>query len=62
MDIKISITDIHYANTVPIPKTFFYSMNEKFNKDAKVDKLTKKLGRGVRLIVIGPFIKSKCVL
>ena len=30
-------------------------MNEKFNKNAKVEKLTKKVGRGVRLIVIGPF-------
>ena len=29
-------------------------MNEKFNKNAKVEKLTKKLGRGVRQIVIGP--------
>ena len=29
-------------------------MNEKFNKNAKVEKLTKKVGRGVRLIVIGP--------
>ena len=30
-------------------------MDEKFNKNAKVDKLTKKVGRGVRLIVIGPY-------
>ena len=30
-------------------------MNEKINKNAKVEKLTKKVGRGVRLIVIGPF-------
>ena len=29
-------------------------MNEKFNENAKVEKLTKKVGRGVRLIVIGP--------
>ena len=29
-------------------------MNEKFNKHAKVEKLTKKVGRGIRLIVIGP--------
>ena len=29
-------------------------MNEKFDKNAKVEKLTKNLGRGVRLIVIGP--------
>ena len=29
-------------------------MNEKFNKNAKVEKLIKKVGRGVRLIVIGP--------
>ena len=45
---KISIIDICYANTAPIPK------NEKFNKNAKVEKLTKKLGRSVRLIVKGP--------
>ena len=31
-------------------------MNEKFNKNAKVEKLTKKVGRGVRLIIIGPYI------
>ena len=31
-------------------------MNEKIYKNAKVEKLTKKVGRGVRLIVIGPFI------
>ena len=35
-------------------------MNEKFNKNAKVEKLTKKVGRGVRLIVIGPFVLSLC--
>ena len=29
-------------------------MNEKFNKNATVEKLTKKVGRGVRFIVIGP--------
>ena len=34
-------------------------MNEKFNKNAKVEKLTKKLGRGVRLIVIGPFYYAR---
>ena len=34
---------------------FLYFMNEKFNKNAKVEKLTKKVGRGVRLIIIGPF-------
>ena len=34
-------------------------MNEKFNKNAKVEKLTKKVGRGVRLIVIGPFEMTK---
>ena len=58
MDIKISIIDICYANTAPIPKIwcFLYFMNEKFNKNAKVEKLTKKVGRGVRLIVIGPYI------
>ena len=31
-------------------------MNQKFNKNAKVKKLTKKVGRGVRLIVIGPLL------
>ena len=29
---------------------------KKLNKNAKVEKLTKKLGISVRLIVIGPFI------
>ena len=33
-------------------------MNEKFYKNAKVEKLNKKVGRGVRLIVIGPFLPS----
>ena len=58
MDIKISIIDICYANTAPIPKTLMFLdfMNEKFNKNAKVEKLTKKVGRGVRLIVIGPLL------
>ena len=32
-------------------------MNEKLNKNAKVEKLSKKVGRGVRLIVIGPLKK-----
>ena len=32
-------------------------MNEKFNKNAKVEKLTNKVGRGVRLIAIGPLLK-----
>ena len=36
---------------------FLYFMNEKFNKNVKVEKLTEKLGRGVRLIVIGPYKK-----
>ena len=31
-------------------------MNEQFNKNAKVEKLTKKVGRGVRLIVKGPYL------
>ena len=30
-------------------------MNEKFNKNAKVEKFTTILGIAVRLIVIGPF-------
>ena len=37
-------------------------MNEKFNENAKVEKLTKKVGRGVRLIVIGPLFKIVCYL
>ena len=37
-------------------------MNEKFNKNAKVEKLTKKVGRGVRLIVIGPLVSRSFVL
>ena len=43
MDIKISIIDISYANTAPIPKTLMVSffINEKLNKNAKVEKLTK---------------------
>ena len=32
---------------------FLYFMNKKFNENAKIEKLTKALGRGVRLIVIG---------
>ena len=57
MDIKISIVDICYANTAPIYKTLMlYLIREwKNNKIAKVEKLTKKLMIGVRLIVIGPF-------
>ena len=57
MDIKISIIDICYAKTAPIPKPlmFLYIVNEKFNKNAKVEKLTKKLERGVCLIVKGPY-------
>ena len=31
-------------------------MNEKFNKNAKVEKITNMLGIAVRLIVIDPFI------
>ena len=43
---------------VPIPKTlmFLYFMNEKFNKNAKVEKFTNMLGIAVCLIVIDPFI------
>ena len=56
MDIKISIIDICYANMAPIPKTLMVSLliNEKFNKNAKVKILIKKLRRSVRLIIIGP--------
>ena len=58
---KISIIDICYANTAPIPNTLMASLlhewkiKKKKRKNAKVEKLTKKLGRGVRLIVIGPY-------
>ena len=38
---------------------FLYFINEKFNKNAKVEQLTKKLWRSVRLIVIGPLIPSR---
>ena len=31
-------------------------MNEKLNKNAKVEKITNMLGRGERLIVIDPFV------
>ena len=31
-------------------------MNEKFNKNAKVEKFTNMLGIAVRLIVIDPFV------
>ena len=57
MDIKISIIDICYANTARYLKLlwFLYFINEKFNKNAKVEKLTKKLGTSVRLIVKGPY-------
>ena len=34
---------------------FLYFMNEKINKNAKVENFTIMLGRGVRLIVIDPF-------
>ena len=59
MDIKISIIDICYANTARIPTNLMvslhlYFINEKFNKTAKVEKLTKKVGRSVHLIIIGP--------
>ena len=37
-------------------------MNEKFNKNAKVEKMTKKVGRGVHLIVIGPFMSERDTL
>ena len=56
MDIKILIIIICYANTAPIPKPLMVSLlhkikNEKFNKNAKVEKLTTTLGRSVPLIV-----------
>ena len=56
MDIKISIIDICFANTARYLKLkwFLYFINQKFNKNAKVEKLTKKLGKSVRLIVKGP--------
>ena len=33
-----------------------YFMNEKFNKNAEVEKFTTMLGIAVRLIVIDPFL------
>ena len=60
MDIKISIIDICYANTAPIPKTLMlFSLHKwkKLNKNAKVEKFTKQLGRSVRLIVKGRYEK-----
>ena len=33
-------------------------MNEKFNKNAKVEKFTTMLGIAVRLIVIDPFLHN----
>ena len=61
VDIKISIIDIFCANTARYLKLwwFLYFINEKLNKNAKVEKLTTKLGRGVGLIVIGPFMTSR---
>ena len=45
-----------YKYIADTQKTFFlYFMKEKFNKNAKVEQLTKMLGRGIRLIVILPF-------
>ena len=37
-------------------------MNEKINKNAKVEKFTNMLGIAVRLIVIDPFIKTYILL
>ena len=55
MDIKISIVDIMQIQPRYLKRLCFLSfVNEKFNKNAKVEKLTEKLGRGVRLTVIGP--------
>ena len=54
IDIRISIIDICYSNTDPIPLMvwwFLYFINEKLNNNSKVEKLTKILGRNVRLIV-----------
>ena len=36
----------------------FSFKNEKFNKNAKVKKITKKVGRGVRLIAKGPYLSQ----
>ena len=61
IDIKISIIDICYTNMAPIPKNldvFLYFMNEKFNKNAKVENFTNMLGIDVPLIVINPLCKT----
>ena len=55
MDIEIPIIDICYPRYL---RWFLYFINKKFNKNAK-KKLTKKLGRRVRHIVIGPYLKPK---
>ena len=36
-------------------------MNEKFNKNAKVEKIYHMLGKAVRLIVIDPLYGSNCL-
>ena len=59
IDIKISIIDFFFTNMARYTKLycFIYFMNEKFNKNAKVDKFTTMLGIAVRLIVIDPLTK-----
>ena len=50
---KISIIDIYNANTARYLKLwwFLYFINEQFNKNAKVEKLTKKLGEVYALLL-----------
>ena len=46
------------TNMAPYPtlSCFLYFMDEKFNKNAKVEKITNMLGIAVCLIVIDPFV------
>ena len=44
-----------YSPDTPEICCFLYSMNEKFNYNAKDERLTKLLGSGDRHIIINPF-------
>ena len=56
IDIKISINYICYTNMARYPnlKCFLYFMNEKINKNAKVEKFTIMLAIAVRLMNVRP--------
>ena len=60
IDIKISTIDICSTDIAPKPKTLMFSLlyNEKFNKNAKVEQLTKVVlshGEEKGLIVKDPY-------